>query len=72
MRRGVSIVAPTAMQADALASAVCVMGPTTGLQMVQALSDVECIVVEKTRGENRRFRTPGLERRQAHDEPPAR
>lgn len=41
----VTVVAPTAMEADALSTALFVMGPQRGLALVESLSGVEAIMV---------------------------
>lgn len=41
----VTIIAPDAMTADSLASAVTVMGPKQGLQLIESLPDVEALIV---------------------------
>jgi thiamine biosynthesis lipoprotein len=45
--RSVTIVCPDAELADALATAVFVMGPEKGLALVNDLSGVECIMVDR-------------------------
>lgn len=42
----VSVVAPTTMAADALATAVFVLGPEEGIPLVDSLPDCGCLVVE--------------------------
>ncbi len=44
----VSILAPTAMEADALATAVMVMGPRQGLAFIDSLPGRECLVITST------------------------
>lgn len=41
----VTVIAPTAMQADALATAVSVMGHEKGLELIESVPDVEAIVI---------------------------
>jgi thiamine biosynthesis lipoprotein len=41
----VTVIAPTAMQADALATAVSVMGRDKGLQMIESIVGVEAVVI---------------------------
>jgi thiamine biosynthesis lipoprotein len=41
----VTIIAPDAMTADSLASAVTVMGPVKGLKLIESLPDVEALIV---------------------------
>jgi thiamine biosynthesis lipoprotein len=43
--KSVTIVSPDAELSDALATAVFVMGPTQGLQLVNKLKSVECLIV---------------------------
>ena len=45
----VSIIAKDGAQADALATAVFVMGPKTGLELIEALDNVECLIVDADR-----------------------
>lgn len=54
----VSVVARTAMMADALSTAVMVMGPTEGLALLARRGDAEGLVVTK---EGERLRTDGFE-----------
>ena len=42
----VTIIAPTAMQADILATAVSVMGKEKGLVLIELMSDVEAILID--------------------------
>ena len=44
--KSVTIVCPDAELADALATSVFVMGKTNGLELVNTLADVECIIVD--------------------------
>jgi thiamine biosynthesis lipoprotein len=41
----VTIIAPDAMTADSLASAVTVMGPVKGLKLIESLPNVEALIV---------------------------
>jgi thiamine biosynthesis lipoprotein len=43
--RSVSIIAPTAMQADILATAVSVMGKEKGLKLIESTPDTEAIII---------------------------
>jgi len=45
----VTIVAEDAAQADALATGVFVMGPEKGMNLVESLDDVECLIVDTER-----------------------
>lgn len=45
----VSVVAQTAMDADALSTAVFVLGPAAGLELLEGLDDVEGVIVTKAR-----------------------
>jgi thiamine biosynthesis lipoprotein len=44
-----TVIAPTATQADALATSVFVMGPEAGVELVDSLSNVECLIVSSDR-----------------------
>jgi thiamine biosynthesis lipoprotein len=44
----VSIVAPTAMVADALATGVFVMQPHVGIRFVESLKGCECLIVDRS------------------------
>lgn len=46
--RSVSVVAPTAMAADALATSVFVLGPTAGIDLVDRLRGCACLVLDRT------------------------
>lgn len=41
-----TIIAPSAADADACATAVCVLGPTAGVQLVQSLPHTEALILE--------------------------
>ena len=45
----VTIIADSGTQADILATAVFVMGPENGLELVESLDDVECLIVDNDR-----------------------
>jgi thiamine biosynthesis lipoprotein len=53
----VTILAPTATEADALSTAVFVLGPEKGLELVERLENIECIMVTD---ERRILKSPGL------------
>jgi thiamine biosynthesis lipoprotein len=42
---GDTIIAPTALEADALSTAVNVLGPEKGLELIESLTGVECILI---------------------------
>jgi FAD:protein FMN transferase len=44
-RSSVTVIAPTGMQADSLASAVSVLGPERGIELIENTSDTEAFVV---------------------------
>jgi thiamine biosynthesis lipoprotein len=44
---GVSVVAPTAMAADALSTAALVLGPVEGMELLDRLDGVEGMIVTK-------------------------
>jgi thiamine biosynthesis lipoprotein len=54
--QSVTVVAPTAVAADALATAAFVMGPQRGLTFIGSLPDCECLIIDQA---NRQLRTPG-------------
>ena len=54
----VTVVTTSAMDADALSTAVMVLGPTEGFQLMKNLDDTEGVIVTK---EGRQMRTPGLD-----------
>ena len=55
-----TIIAPTSMQADALATAVSVLGPEKGLAMIESVPDVEALLIPS--GQPNTFRkTPGVD-----------
>jgi thiamine biosynthesis lipoprotein len=58
--RSVTIVAPSAMQADALSTGVFVLGPERGLALVERLPDVEAVIVT---ADNRVVISSGLQGR---------
>jgi thiamine biosynthesis lipoprotein len=43
-----SVIAPTAAMADALSTGIMVLGPERGLQLVQTLPGVECLLIGKS------------------------
>jgi len=45
----VTIIAKNCTQADALATGVFVMGPEDGMELVESLDDVECLIVDPSR-----------------------
>lgn len=53
----VSVVAPTAMQADALSTAAMVLGPDRAIELIQSRSNVDALLVLKS---GRVFKTPGF------------
>tara|TARA_B100001079_G_C16345093_1_gene485462 strand:- start:281 stop:1165 length:885 start_codon:yes stop_codon:yes gene_type:complete len=55
----VTVVTTSAMDADALSTAVMVLGPVAGFQLIEDLDDTEGMIVTK---EDRQMRTPGLGR----------
>ncbi len=50
----VTIIAPTAVDADAMATAVSVMGPQKGLELVERLAGIEAILISSETGGKRR------------------
>ena len=55
-----SVIAPTAMQADILATAVSVMGKEKGLGLVESMEDVEAILIDSA-SEGEMTKTGGAE-----------
>ena len=45
-RVSVSVVAPTGIESDSLASAVCVLGAERGLKMIEALPETAALIVQ--------------------------
>lgn len=56
-----TVIAPSGMQADALDSAVSVMGPIKGLEMINKLMGIECLVVYRNGEQQNRVHTEGFE-----------
>ncbi len=54
--QSVTVIAPTAVAADALATAVFVMGPEKGLRLIDSLPDCTCLIID---AENRQLRSNG-------------
>ncbi len=54
--QSVTVVAPTAVAADALATAVFVMGPERGLTFIDSLPDCACLIIDEA---NRQLRSCG-------------
>ncbi len=55
--RGVTLVAPSAMVADALATAVFILGPRTGVELIETLPATEVIIIGE---EEKRWVSSGL------------
>ena len=51
----VTVIAPTAMQADALASAVSILGPREGIALINKLPDTAAFVVRKPGKQHEEF-----------------
>ena len=58
-RSSVSVLAADATTADALATALCVLGPDEGLKLAERLPGVEVLFVYQEEGETRVRATPG-------------
>jgi thiamine biosynthesis lipoprotein len=43
-RRSATVVAPDGTTADALATAICVLGPENGLKLIDPINDVDCLI----------------------------
>ena len=59
-RGSVSVIAADATTADALASAVSVLGPTRGLRLIESLADVEVQILVMEKKKVRVFRSTGF------------
>lgn len=46
--QSVTVLAPTCARADALATAVFVLGPDAGMDLVESLPNVECLIIDAT------------------------
>lgn len=51
--RSVTVLAPTCLRADALSTGIFVLGPERGLELVENLPDVECLIVDASGAERR-------------------
>jgi len=58
-RRAVTVVAPKGITSDSLATAVCVMGPSRGLELVDSMKDIAAFFVEATPDGIQTFRSKG-------------
>ncbi len=54
---GATVVAPDAVTANALATALCVLPPTDGLRLVAGVAGAECLILA---ADGERFASPGL------------
>ncbi len=61
--RSVSVRAPSALQADALATAVFVMGPARGLRLLESIPGCECLIVTR---DDEQLRSRGWSRAVLH------
>jgi len=43
-RAAATVIAPSGADADALASAACVLGPVEGIELIESIPGVECLV----------------------------
>jgi thiamine biosynthesis lipoprotein len=66
--RSVTVLAPTSFLADTLDTAVFVLGPEKGMQLVRSLPGVEAVIVD---AHNRLHLSPGLEGRLQITRPPS-
>lgn len=57
--QSVTVVAPSAVAADALATAVFVLGPGRGLPLIDSLPDCSCLIIDEA---NRQLRSRGWRR----------
>jgi len=63
-----TLIAPTSMQADALATAVSVLGPEKGLALIDSVPDVEALLLPSAQP-NTFLKTPGADRFVEKDTP---
>jgi len=56
----VTIIAPDAVTADSLASAVSVLGPTAGLKLIHSRKRVEVLIVRRVAGQVKTSESPGF------------
>jgi thiamine biosynthesis lipoprotein len=57
-----TVIARTAMQADALSTSICVLGPADGIKLIEGIDDVEALIVSKDR---QLFRSSGFSKFEA-------
>ena len=62
----VSVVAPTAMDADALATAVFILGPSRGLALIDSLAGCGCLILDR---HGRRITSRGWKSAPPHPDP---
>lgn len=56
----VTVIAPQCTLADAMATAIMVMGAEKGLQMVENKPDMECLIILRTKSEYRTLKSTGF------------
>jgi len=61
-RSSVTIVAPTGVAADSLASAVSVLGPQAGVKLVEAIAETETLILIQEAGRTESYQSSGWER----------
>jgi len=70
-RESVTILAPTTMQADGLASTVSILGPKRGLELIAATPGTDVLIVQLDAEGNRQvFHSPGWPENKATNESP--
>jgi len=60
-RSSVTVVAPAGVTADSLASAVSVLGPGDGLELIAQTPKAEALIVVRTGGKTQAYASPGME-----------
>ncbi len=55
-----TVIAPTALEADALSTALCVMGGKEGTELINTIPEAECVIFEKEEDENKKFYSAGF------------
>ncbi len=56
----VTIIGPDALSADALATAVFVLGPERGVKLVESIPSTECLIITEANGSLQFFRSKGF------------
>ncbi len=57
---GVTVIAPTCMDADALATALSVLPPEEGIELIESIADTEAMIIAGTKDDNKIYRSKGF------------